>query len=383
MNWYNFIFSEKKSVRLGRHLFFWLLWWMYFTISFFHYEQTGLRKIEFEPWDFPFFIKSLLLLSVHVAACYYFINISLPNYLLRAKYVVLSIQVLALASFILIISFFIHKSIVPIINISFNHKAGVVNQNVWWTSITSGLLSAPKVISAAAAFKLLKRWWLKQKEKERLEKEKLITELKLLKLQIHPEFLFSSLNNIGQLVQKKYTDKASILLLKLADILSYILYECDSLHVPLDKEITTIKDYLLLQKTSMGNRLEIDIAEKGKMTEHKIVPLLLLPFIEHSFSFIDNKKLEKNWINLEFQIQDDEFSMKLIHGKTIDGESTSPHDETLLKTIRQLDYFYPGIYELKTTVEPEIMMTSLKIRLNKRLQNEKSIYAEELIYDAV
>ena len=382
MNWYNFIFSEKKSERLGRHLVFWLLWWIYFTISFFHYEQSGLQKIEFEPWDVPFFIKSLILLSVHIAACYYFINISLPNYLLKGRYGALTVQVLILALFILIVSFLIHQTLVPIINTTFNHRT-IVSQNIWWTSITSGLLSAPKVICAAAAIKLLKRWWLQQKEKERLEKEKLITELKLLKLQIHPEFLFSSLKNIGALVEKKYTDKASMLLLKLADILSYILYECDSMYVPLDKEINTIKGYLLLQKTSMGNKLEIDVAEKGKMTEYVIVPLLLLPFIENSFSYIDNKKLEKNWINLEFQIQNDEFTMKLIHGKTIDDESTTPHDETLFKTIRRLDYFYSGNYELKTTVEPEIMMTSLKIRLNKGVEKEKIIYPEELLYDAV
>jgi len=382
MNWYNFIFSEKKSDRFKRHLVFWFLWWMYFTISFFHYEQSGLQKIEFEPWDFAFFLKTLLLLTVHIAACYYFINISLPNYLLKARYVAFTVQVIILAIFILIVTFLIHKNLVPIINALFNHRP-VVNQPIWWTSITSGLLSAPKVICAAAAIKLLKRWWLKQKEKERLEKEKLVTELKLLKSQIHPEFLFSSLKNIGLLVEKKYTDKASILLLKLADILSYILYECDSAHVPLAKEINIIKDYLLLQKTSMGNRLEIDIAEKGKTNGQMIAPLLLLPFIESSFCFIDNKKLEKNWINLEFQFQNNEFTMKLIHGKTIDGESTSPNDEALSKTIRRLDYFYSDNYELKTTVEPEIMMTSLKIKLNQGVENENTIYTDQLIYDAV
>jgi len=383
MNWYDFIFSEKKSDGVRRHLVFWLLWWMYFTISFFHYEQSGLQKIEFEQWDVPFFIKSLLLLSVHVAACYYFINISLPNYLLKARYIALTVQVLALAFFILIISFLIHKAIVPIINTSLNHRHAIVNQNILWTSITSGLLSAPKVISAAAAIKLLKRWWLKQKEKERLEKEKLITELKLLKTQIHPEFLFASLNNIGLLVQKKYTDKASILLLKLADILSYMLYESDSMFVPLEKEIKTIKGYLLLEKTSMGNRLEIDVGEKGKMNDQLIAPLILLPFIENSFSYIGNKKLEKNWINLEFQIQDDEFTMKLIHGKTMDGATGPSSDGALFKTIKRLDYLYSGNYELKTTIEPEIMMTSLKIKLHRAVENEKSLYSEQLIYDAV
>ena len=56
---------------MRRHLVFWLLWWIYFTVSYYHYEQSGLQKAEFEPWNFPLFIKSILLLSVHITACYY------------------------------------------------------------------------------------------------------------------------------------------------------------------------------------------------------------------------------------------------------------------------------------------------------------------------
>jgi hypothetical protein len=109
-----------------------------------------------------------------------------------------------------------------------NYHGKLTAQNVWWTSICSGLLSAPKVICAAAAIKLLKRWWINQKEKEKLEQEKLVAQLQLLKAQIHPELVFSSLNQISDLTQKKESKKASVLLLKLADILSYMLYECDN-----------------------------------------------------------------------------------------------------------------------------------------------------------
>ena len=70
------------------------------------------------------------------------------------------------------------------------------NQNIWWAAISAGLLSAPKVITVATAIKLIKRWYLKQKEKELLEKEKLQADLQLLKAQIHPEFLFSSLDSL-------------------------------------------------------------------------------------------------------------------------------------------------------------------------------------------
>jgi len=377
MNWYSFIFSEKKSARLRRHVVFWLLWWAYFTISYFHYAQTGIQKIEFEPRNFAFFLKSVSLLAIHIAACYYFIGYLMPHYLFTGKYVKLMVHTIILAFLILCSSYFLHKELFPIINVAFNYDSAIDRQNIWWTSITSGILSAPKVICAAAAAKLLKRWWLKQKEKERLEKEKLITDLQLLKAQIHPEFLFSSLDNISLFAQKKDIDRASMLLLKLADILSYMLYESEHKQVLLEKELSVIKDYLVLQKTRMGDRLEIDIAVKGEPGTKTIAPLLLFSLIENSFTFIGNKKLENTWLNLEFHIDDGEFTMKLIHGK--DTEAEGPGN-IMNNTKKRLDFFYPGQHELKTTVEPEIMMTFLKIVLEKpKAENQNGIYVSEQI----
>ena|SRR5215207_4325439 len=385
MNWHSFLFSEKKLHRLRRHLVFWFLWWLYFSASYYHYQQTGLQKIEFEPWNFPFFIRSVLLLSVHITACYYFIGYLMPQYLFKARYFALVIQALVLCFLILFSSYFIHATVIPFVNSTFNYKPVIASQNIWWTSITSGLLSAPKIISAAAAAKLLKRWWLKQKEKERLEKEKLVTDLQLLKAQMHPDFLFSSLNNISLLTQKKNIEKASQLLLKLADILSYRLYESDNTLVPLEKEIKAIKDYLVLEKTKMGNRLEIDIAVKGVVSSKMIVPLLLFPFIENSFSYFGNKKLERAWINLEFQVENSELTMKLIHGKTIDPITTSTNGSTLDKSTKRLEFFYPGNYELKTTVEPEMMMTSLTILLEETANEQvNGMYiSEQMAYATI
>lgn len=380
MNWYSFIFSEKRSNRLLRHLVFWLLWWVYFTASYYHYEQSGLQKIEFEPWNFPFFIKSILLLSIHVIACYYFINYLMPRYLFKAKYIVLGTQILILGFLILLSGYFIHKTLFPLINTAFNYEPVIADQNTWWTSISSGLLSAPKVICAAAAIKLLKRWWLKQKEKERLEKEKLITDLQLLKAQMHPEFLFSSLDNICLMIQKKNIDSASMLLLKLADILSYILYECDNKFVLLKKEIKVIKDYLVVEKNRMGKNLEIDVAVKGEPGTKMIAPLLLFSFIENSFSYIENKNLETNWINLEFQIETNEITMKLIHGKTAEPLVQHANEDSIAKAIKRLDFYYPGNYELKTTIEPEIMMIYMRIVLEgSENENENNIYMPEQI----
>jgi len=275
----------------------------------------------------------------------------------------MAIHIGILSFLIFLASYYLHNNVFPFINSMFTYEPVIANQNTWWTSMTSGILSAPKIISAAAAIILLKRWYLKQKEKERFEKEKLLTELQLLKAQIHPEFLFSTLDNICLQTQNKEIDKAAVLLLKLADILSYMLYESDNKTVPLEKEIKVIKDYLVLEKTRMGNSLDLDVAVKGEPGAKTITPLLLFPFIENSFLYID-KKLETNWMNLEFQIDSSEFTMKLISGKSSETVFESANENAIAKAIKRLNYFYPDRYELKTTVEPDIMMTYLKIELN-------------------
>ena len=376
MNWYNFIFSEKKSYKIRRHIIFWLLWWLYFSASYFHYEQTGLRQIEFEPWNLPFLIKSILLLSIHVGSCYYFIGILMPRYLLKRRYGSFALRILGLGMVILFSSYVLHKSVFPMLHTAFGYKPKLAIQNIWWTSIAAGLLSAPKIISAAAVIKLVKRWWLKQQEKERLEREKLLTELQLLKAQIHPEFLFSSLNKIFQMTQEGNKRKAAMLLLNLADILSYMLYDCDNNLVPLEKEIKMIKDFLIIEKTRMGKRLEMDVAIKGEAAKKKIAPLLLFSFVENSFSFFPNKKTDRNWINVEFLVHFNVVTMKLIHGKGAEHSIEMVEKNTKAKAMRWLDFYYPNQYQLKTTVEPEMMMTCLSIQLDE-LPREKSTYYTE------
>jgi LytS/YehU family sensor histidine kinase len=118
----------------------------------------------------------------------------------------------------------------------------------------------------------------------------------------------------------------------------------------------------------MGIRLEIDIAVKGDTYQNEIVPLVLFPFIETSFSFLFDKKIERSWINLEFQIENNTLTMKLIHGKADDLETSFFTENNIEKVIRRLNYYYPDQYELKSTVEPEIMMTNLKLFLGKTVE---------------
>src|SRR5688572_16397621 len=163
MNWHEFTFSAKRRHRLRRHLVFWLLWFIYFTASYYHYQQTGLEKAEFELWNAPFIIKTILLLLLHIITCYLFINFLMPRYLFTKKYTALAFGILVLSFVILMGSYFFHRTLFPAIDASFHYSPVIANKSIRWTSIVAGLLSAPKVISAAVAIKLMKRWYMKQK----------------------------------------------------------------------------------------------------------------------------------------------------------------------------------------------------------------------------
>jgi hypothetical protein len=353
---------------MRRHLVFWLLWWIYFTASYYHFEQSGLQKIEFEPWNFPFFIKSILLLSIHITACYYFISYLMPQYLFKAKYIALVMQIIILGFLILLSSYFIHQTVVPLVNAVYNYKPVIANQNIWWTSITSGLLSAPKIISAAAAIKLVKRWYLKQKEKERLEKEKLITDLQLMKAQMRPDLLFNSLDQIYKFAKKK-SPEAPELLLKLADLLSYLLYECDEPKISLEKELNMMKEYMALEKARYGSRLELETVIKGEVGNRQIAPLLLLPFIENSFKHCSNEA-EQPWINLQISLENETLLMKLINGVALGYEEPGNSVHEIINIEKRLQLLYPGKYELKRYVENEIYIVLLKINLGEGIRPE-------------
>lgn len=364
MSWHEFIFSGKSPHRIRRHIVFWLLWWTYFTITYHYYLQVGLQKIALGDLSLMLLAKSLLLVLLHLAACYFFIYILLLRYLITEKYPQATAGICLMIVFLLSGGYFVHDFLFPIIDPAHHSKISS-NNTLWWTNINSGLLSAPKVIAAATAIKLIKRWYLKQKEKERIEQEKLVTDLQLMKAQIRPGILFSSLDQIHKATQKD-SPKAPELLLKLSDLLSYLLYECEESKVPLEKDISMMKEYMTLEKERYGGKLELEIVIKGYMRQKQIAPLLLLPFLENSFKLC-NSGTEQPWINLEISIEDEILSMKLLNGVSPESADTSRQE---IKNIeRRLQLLYPGKHELKKYIEQEIYVVLLKIDLNNKPGN--------------
>lgn len=129
-----------------------------------------------------------------------------------------------------------------------------------------------------------------------------MAELKFLKAQLHPHFLFNTLNNLYALTLEK-SNKAANVVLKLSELLDYVLYECNAELVSLEKEIKQIDNYIELEKLRFGIRLDVKFTCDGFLSNMMVPPMLLMTLVENSFKHGVSKSISKSWIQIELQEQ--------------------------------------------------------------------------------
>ncbi len=364
MQLHEFVFSQNKEIRLMRHFIFWVLWWLYFTFSDFLYQQLLLATSDTRPVFVTLgsfaIIKTLLLIGVYAVASYTFMYLLLPM-LLQAKWLKTAMQFLLLSGFLFTATHLLYWYVFPLVDALFGTYKPNRFVTRYWPAVNLGLINPTKVIASVAIIKYVKRWWLKQKESEQLEREKIAAELQLLKAQIHPGFLFTSLNNIHDYAVTG-SPHASALLLKLSDLLSYMLYECDRPLVPLQKEIAAMEKYMAMEKIRMGEKLEMELSIRGGVSDKMVAPFLLLPFIENSFT--QSSDYPFPWINLDISLEENSFHMILSNGMRKEVDDPPPTGINGLTNIqKRLTLLYPQKHELKISAEQEMFIVHLKIQL--------------------
>ena len=146
----------------------------------------------------------------------------------------------------------------------------------------SAALTSIFFLFLSTALKFGVDWFLNERVQRDLENQRLTAELAFLKSQINPHFLFNSLNSIYSLAYQK-SDTTPEAILKLSEIMRYMLYESNDNKVDLTKELQYLQNYIDLQKIRFGNKAFVDFKITGDVGNQKIVPLLLIAFIENAF----------------------------------------------------------------------------------------------------
>jgi LytS/YehU family sensor histidine kinase len=223
----------------------------------------------------------------------------------------------------------------------------------------------------------LSRAWFKLLESKnhliKLEKEKVNTELLFLKMQINPHFLFNSLNNIYSLALKKDA-MAPDSILKLAEVMRYMIYESNGNAVPLQKEIDYINNYIDLQRLRTRENASIVFNLMGDTASWYVAPLVLLVFIENGFKHGIKGAIHESYVNILIHITDAQLQMTVENSKGVidEVEKDTFRGLGLENVKRRLELLYPGKYEL-TINDTETKYTAvLQLPLQKDLANENT-----------
>jgi two-component system, LytTR family, sensor kinase len=138
--------------------------------------------------------------------------------------------------------------------------------------------------SLGTALQIVKQWRFTEQRAAQAEAEKATAELSFLKAQIHPHFLFNTLNNIYSMAVLK-SEHTPAAILKLSNIMRYVTDEVKRDFVPLQREVEYISDYIDLQRLRLSNKVQLDFSVKGNTEGKQIAPLILMTFIENVFKY--------------------------------------------------------------------------------------------------
>jgi LytS/YehU family sensor histidine kinase len=220
------------------------------------------------------------------------------------------------------------------------------------------------VIALAVCIYIIADWRAKKKVIQQLAEDKARIEIALLKSQLHPHFLFNTLNNIYSLAIKG-SEKTADSILKLSSLLDYLVYQTNRDRIPIQSEIALIQNYLELEKLRYGDALQLQLNIQNLEETVTAPPLIILPFVENCFKHGGKNEHGIFEIRIDLKLQTDTLHFTVVNSIR---EERSDKDKNRvgigLKNIRdRLNHHYPGKFTLDVKTQTEYFVVELLIEL--------------------
>jgi len=344
--------------RIYLHIAYWLVYFaLDITITYLWYAPQY-SVLPFSRQLMVAMANSAVSLIPKIAFTYYLLYRSLPELLNNKIKRIKSITrlVLALVGALLFYRALAVFYIFPVI------YRGLMTRQLYFSVI--GFLDMFMEIgfaSSAAAVIRQVRLQLADKEKEKiLIKEKLETELKFLRSQTNPHFLFNTLNNIYALARKK-SDETADVVMKLSKLLRFMLYESSNQQIRISDEIRMLDDYIELEKIRYNDRLTVSFLREIDNDSQMIAPLLLMPFVENAFKHGASESRFESFIHLDMKLQKGRLDFNIENTKESNGKKHNEENIGLTNVRRQLELLYK---EHEVTVENEALLFKVCLKLN-------------------
>ena len=219
-------------------------------------------------------------------------------------------------------------------------------------------------VIVAAALKLARYQYQTERANQELAQETLLIERQLLNAQVHPHFLFNTLNNIYSLTLRQ-SERAGEAVQKLSALLRFMFQEGDKPDVFLSQEIDLLRNYVALEQVRYGHRLSVTLAVEGASTDHRIAPLLLIPFVENAFKHGASEQTDQAVIAINVRVTGNTLTFRITNSRNLapDGEWPKPGGVGLPNVSKRLSLLYPNRHTLLVRPEADRYSVELTIQL--------------------
>jgi sensor histidine kinase YesM len=343
---HRFFSSCEQSITKNKidHVVFWLLY-ATLTASVIRIGHSWIDSFQ----------RQLPIIATHAIVVYINLYFLLPKLLLIRNYFTYVLTLLLLiagATFPLAI--LTHKLVA---------QAGI--QEEVWSSFFLFLIAVGLFFSLilSMTLKFLKEWYEDQQSKRELKQVQLQTELMYLKSQINPHFLFNSLNNLYALTLMK-SDLAPQIVLRLSDILRYVLYESSNGKVDIQKEIQHLHDFIQLESLRLGDRISVNLDLAEPDHDYQIEPMLYLTLVENAFKHGAQSEVSQGWVKIKGEAIKDGYALFVENSVAPKPESQKAGGIGLTNLRKRLDLIYLGQYQLNITQDTDRYSVSLVLTLS-------------------
>lgn len=345
------------------HIPFWaayhLMWWTLRLGS----PMAVMTSLVYPPATFKF----VFYLVFQAAGVYFNLYFLIPRFLEKGqyiKYVILLLVTIVSTACFITSGYYIGAWV---LDRPFQELYNLDPANYFSLFESGSLPSTAASMTLAMSIKLTKNWIQTKRREQLLEKEKLETELKFLRAQFNPHFLFNSINSIFVLIHKNPT-MASESLAKFSDLLRYQLYECNEHQIPLAKEFAYLENFIELQKLRQDGNVETTIhIEPSVDHDLSIAPFIIMPFVENAFKHVSQHKNRPNRITMNFQLVHQQLQMKVTNTvapkNQLANDAVAYHGIGLKNVKRRLELIYPDRYELNITQDADEFIVTLSVYL--------------------
>ncbi len=326
-------------------------YWVLIT-GFFLYEKRYLIYKAGLPYFAACVIVRIVLL---IGIAYLNLHYLLPRYLLTGRYWrYFSLVLLSILGYLLVQAFYDY--------IIYGFVIAPTRNLHWIETLSYNFFSTLWYLGLMVPLKLSIDWYAQQRTLQKIAVEKLQAEVNFLRSQVNPHFLFNILNNLYALTLKK-SDLAPDMVLKLSEMMEYMLYDSDDVRVPLEKEIGYLQNYIELERLRCGDHSDIALTINGNPNGQEIAPLLLLPLVENAFKHGVGKQVEKSWLHGTLTLNSTSVQMTVENNKPPVRLNGQKGGIGLVNLRKRLELLYPGRYTLQTEDRLDTYKAALQISL--------------------